>query len=75
MPAPPSPVRRRTQADRSTATRTKIIQATVTLLQTQGYAATTIQRIAKAAGVSLGALQHHYPAKARLWPWCSGIMR
>ncbi|WP_231867336.1 TetR/AcrR family transcriptional regulator [Acetobacter malorum] len=66
MPASPPPVRRRTQADRSATTRTKIIQATVALLQTQGYAATTIQRIAKAAGVSLGALQHHYPAKAQI---------
>ncbi|NHN88461.1 TetR/AcrR family transcriptional regulator [Acetobacter conturbans] len=59
-----SPVRRRTQADRSAVTRTKIIQAAVSLLQTQGYAATTIQRIAKTAEVSLGALQHHYPTKA-----------
>nr|WP_298796396.1 TetR/AcrR family transcriptional regulator [uncultured Acetobacter sp.] len=66
MSASSFPVRRRTQADRSTATRTKIIHATVTLLQNQGYAATTIQRIAKAAGVSLGALQHHYPTKAQI---------
>lgn len=66
MPASLPPVRRRTQADRSATTRTKIIQATVALLQTQGYATTTIQRIAKAAGVSLGALQHHYPAKAQI---------
>ncbi|GBQ99696.1 TetR/AcrR family transcriptional regulator [Gluconobacter cerinus] len=58
------PVRRRTQADRSASTRAKVVQAAVNLLQTQGYAATTIQRIAKAAGVSLGALQHHFPTKS-----------
>lgn len=59
-------VHRRTQADRSAVTRKKIIEATVLLLQTQGYAATTLQRIAKTAGVSLGALQHHYPTKAQV---------
>lgn len=58
------PVHRRTQADRSAATRAKVIHAAVTLLQTEGYAATTIQRIARTAGVSLGALQHQYPTKS-----------
>ncbi len=58
------PRQRRTQADRSAATRARIINATLSMLQTEGYAATTIQRIAKAAGVSLGALQHHYPTKS-----------
>ncbi|WP_172491966.1 TetR/AcrR family transcriptional regulator [Gluconobacter oxydans] len=66
--SPPAPVvvRRRTQADRSAETRGKVIQATVMLLQTQGYAATTVQRIAKTAGVSLGALQHQFPTKAQV---------
>ncbi|AFW00378.1 TetR family transcriptional regulator [Gluconobacter oxydans] len=58
--------RRRTQADRSAATRAKILEATVMLLQTQGYAATTIQRISKTANVSLGALQHHFPTKSQV---------
>lgn len=64
MNASSVPIRRRTQADRSALTRAKVIQAAINLLQTQGYAATTIQRIAKAAGVSLGALQHHFPTKS-----------
>ncbi|MFT9057299.1 MAG: helix-turn-helix domain-containing protein [Ethanoligenens sp.] len=42
------------------------MHATVMLLQTQGYTATTIQRIAKTAGVSLGALQHQFPTKAQV---------
>ncbi|GEB02591.1 TetR/AcrR family transcriptional regulator [Gluconobacter roseus] len=62
----PVVVRRRTQADRSAVTRGKVVQATVMLLQTQGYAATTVQRIAKTAGVSLGALQHQFPTKAQV---------
>ncbi|AQS90556.1 TetR family transcriptional regulator [Gluconobacter albidus] len=61
LPAP-----RRTQADRSAVTRSKVVHATVMLLQTQGYTATTIQRIAKTAGVSLGALQHQFPTKAQV---------
>lgn len=60
------PRQRRTQADRSAATRARIINATLSILQTEGYAATTIQRIARAAGVSLGALQHHYPTKSQI---------
>ncbi|MBB2199109.1 TetR/AcrR family transcriptional regulator [Gluconacetobacter sp. 1c LMG 22058] len=60
------PVPRRTQADRSAATRAKVLQAAVGLLQTEGYAATTIQRIARTAGISLGALQHQYPTKSMI---------
>lgn len=58
--------RRRKQADRSAQTQEKVVQAAIMLLQTKGYAATTIQAIARTAGVSLGAMQHHFPTKAQV---------
>lgn len=57
---------RRTQAERSTETQEKILVAAVELLHELGYAGTSTNRIAKAAGISLGALQHQYPTKAEL---------
>ncbi|UXY16672.1 TetR/AcrR family transcriptional regulator [Chitiniphilus purpureus] len=50
-----------TQIERSNQTRTKLIEATVALLVEHGYAALGEQRICKRAGVSRGALRHHYP--------------
>jgi len=57
---------RRTQVERSAQTRTKILSSCVELLYKVGYAGASTTRIAKAAGVSLGALQHQYPTKAGL---------
>ncbi|MBX9885102.1 MAG: TetR/AcrR family transcriptional regulator [Novosphingobium sp.] len=61
----PRPVRR-TQGERSAETRRKILSSSVELLHQIGYAGATTSQIAKAAGVSLGALQHQYPTKAGL---------
>jgi AcrR family transcriptional regulator len=57
---------RRTQGERSAETRRKILSSSVELLHQVGYAGATTSQIAKAAGVSLGALQHQYPTKAGL---------
>lgn len=57
---------RRTQAERSFQTRARVITAAALLLRTRGYNATTIHAIARASGVSLGAMQHHFPTKAQL---------
>lgn len=57
---------RRTQVERSTETQTKILSSCVELLYKVGYAGASTTRIAKTAGVSLGALQHQYPTKAGL---------
>lgn len=57
---------RRTQEERSTATRTLLLDATVDCLIEYGYAATTTTMIAERAGVSRGAQLHHYPTKAEL---------
>lgn len=61
-PRPP----RRTQAQRTAATRAALLEATVDCLVTQGFDRTTTTEVAHRAGVSPGALLHHFPAKADL---------
>ncbi len=43
-----------------------ILRAAITCLVERGYAETTIARVAERAGVSKGALQHHFPTKEEL---------
>lgn len=57
---------RRTQAQRRAETRVALLEATVDCLAEVGYAATTTRRIAERAGVTPGALQHHFASKAEL---------
>lgn len=57
---------RRSQADRSASTRFRVLQAAISVLKEQGYAGATMKTIAARAGVSLGALQHQFPTKAKL---------
>lgn len=59
-------VRRRTQVDRRAETRTVLIRATIELLQSVGFAGTTTALIAKRAGVTTGALHHHFATKDEL---------
>jgi AcrR family transcriptional regulator len=69
MPKPPAsgrPARRRTQEERSTETRAKLIRATIDLICRHGYANLTTPDIASAAGVSRGALQHHFATRYEL---------
>ncbi len=56
--------RKRTQADRSATTRTKILAAVVRCVDELGLARTTSQAIADTAGVTVGAVQHHFASKA-----------
>jgi AcrR family transcriptional regulator len=58
---------RRTQADRSAATRAALVAAATRLFATQGYAGTPREDIVRAAGVTRGALYHHYADKADLF--------
>lgn len=55
------------QAERLEATRTAIVAAATEQFGRQGYAETTMDRIAAAAGVAKGALYHHFPTKERLF--------
>lgn len=54
---------RRTQAERSEATRRRILDAAVDLLGARGYAGLRTSDVAEAAGVSKGAQTHHFPSK------------
>ena len=63
---PPARPRRRTQAERSADTRSRLIQAAITCLYRTGYSATTISTVADEAGVSRGAMTHQFPAKTDL---------
>ncbi|MFC0406690.1 TetR/AcrR family transcriptional regulator [Roseomonas elaeocarpi] len=54
---------RRSQADRSTETCELLIRATVELLQSAGFAGVTTARVAARAGVTTGALHHHFTTK------------
>lgn len=58
--------RRRTQEERSTKMRARLLDATVDCLARLGYAGTTTTEIAKRARVSRGAQLHHYPRKEDL---------
>jgi len=57
---------RRSQADRSAATRAKVIAAARDILCAQGYSGATMHAIRDATGMSLGAIQHQFPTKARI---------
>lgn len=62
LPGPvPSP--RRTQAERSAASRSRILDAAVACISEVGAADTTMQKIAKRAGLTWGAIQHHFGEK------------
>jgi AcrR family transcriptional regulator len=57
---------KRSNADRSAATREKILSATIECLHQVGYHQTTTVLVTERAGVSRGAMLHHFPSKAEL---------
>jgi AcrR family transcriptional regulator len=57
---------RRSQAERSATTSALIIQATIQCLYERGYAATSTTLVARYAGVSRGAMLHHFATKVAL---------
>jgi AcrR family transcriptional regulator len=66
MGAPAIAMHRRTQEQRSSATRARILDATLECLAELGYADTTTIVVAERAGVSRGAQLHHFPTRAAL---------
>lgn len=64
--APAGTKLRRTQEERSTTTRTQLLDATIACLDELGWAGTTTTEIARRAGVSRGAQLHHFPTKQEL---------
>lgn len=61
MPAP-----RRTQQERSAATRARLLEAAYDSLLEGGYAATTVGHVQQRAGVARGTLLHHFPTRGAL---------
>ena len=58
--------RRKTQEERSSATSDALIRAAIDLIAERGYAATTTNLVADRAGLSRGALQHHFKSRDEL---------
>src|SRR5437764_9758645 len=54
---------RRTQAERSAATTGELVRTARELFATRGFADTSIDDIVSAAGVTRGALYHHFDSK------------
>ena len=57
---------RRTQEMRSSETQGKILDATVACLIESGYSGTSTPEVCRRAGMSRGALLHHFPTKTEL---------
>ncbi len=57
----------RTQAERSAATQQVLLAAARQLWGDRGYAAVSTPEIARAAGVTRGAMYHQYPDKSKLF--------
>lgn len=54
------------QQRKSVEMRIAVLEATIDCIQRHGYAGTTVQLITEAAGVSRGAMLHHYATKMKL---------
>jgi AcrR family transcriptional regulator len=57
---------RRTQAERSETTRKQLLDAAAKLIRQKGFGGLRTIEVAKVAGVSRGALLHHFPSKHAL---------
>lgn len=57
---------RRSQKDRSESMQRKVLDATLRCIGERGYIGVSLQDIADAAGVSRGAITHHYSSKIEL---------
>lgn len=62
-------------AARSAATRERILNATIECLHALGYHQTTTVVVTERAGVSRGAMLHHFPSKADLMLEAMGYIR
>jgi AcrR family transcriptional regulator len=55
--------RRRSQEERSAETRGRLIGAAIEVLGESGYANLTISKVTRRAGLTNGAMQHHFPSR------------
>jgi AcrR family transcriptional regulator len=56
-----------TQAERTDATRGKLLAVARKLFATKGYAATSLDALVRRAGVTKGAFYHHFPDKQAIF--------
>ena len=54
---------RRSQEERSTETRRRLIEAAIEVMRKDGYANLTISKVTQSAGLTNGAMQHHFPSR------------
>ncbi|WP_454644846.1 TetR/AcrR family transcriptional regulator [Bradyrhizobium liaoningense] len=64
--AEPKQAPRRTQAERTETTRKLLLEAAVKLIRKNGFGGLRTVEVADEAGVSRGALMHHFPSKHEL---------
>lgn len=62
----PGQKQRRSQKDRSESMQRRVLDATLRCIGEQGYIGVSLQDIADMAGISRGAITHHYPSKVAL---------
>lgn len=55
--------KRRSQEERSAETRARLIKAAIQVLGETGYAHLTISKVTQRAGLTNGAMQHHFPSR------------
>ncbi|ADG79430.1 Transcriptional regulator, TetR family OS=Tsukamurella paurometabola (strain ATCC 8368 / DSM/ CCUG 35730 / CIP 100753 / JCM 10117 / KCTC 9821 / NBRC 16120/ NCIMB 702349 / NCTC 13040) OX=521096 GN=Tpau_2832 PE=4 SV=1 [Tsukamurella paurometabola] len=60
------PPMRAPQQSRSRETRQRLLETTIASLADRGWGATTVGSVARQAGVSRGAAQHHFPTREDL---------
>ncbi|WP_370212833.1 TetR/AcrR family transcriptional regulator [Roseovarius sp.] len=68
------PKRRRTQDERSAATIENLCKTTVELIAEIGFVNVTTTKIARRAGISRGAILHHFDSKADLVKRATALM-
>jgi AcrR family transcriptional regulator len=66
MPSSPATPPRLTQPERVEAMRNRLLDATIESLAATGYSGFSTNDVVRRAGVSRGALAHHFPVKADL---------
>jgi AcrR family transcriptional regulator len=67
-PGRPSPRQRRTQQERSAEARERLLSAAIALICEIGYSRTSLTEIARRAGMTRGAIQHHFAGRETLVP-------
>jgi AcrR family transcriptional regulator len=57
----------RSSHEKSEETRTRIVDAAYLLFIERGYSATSMREVARAAGVTVGAIYNHFATKEAIW--------